>query len=62
MELQFKVTFKRGAKVVAEIPGMTLPPAVAGALTIGELVEKVRETEAFLEKLTGLRTHIEQVL
>jgi len=62
MQLQFNIVFKRGAKTVAEVPGMVIPPAVAGNLTLGELVEKVHETEAFLEKLTGLRTHIEQVL
>lgn len=62
MELQFKITFKRSLKTVAEIQGTPLPPSVANNLTVGELVEQVHETEEFLEKLTGLRVHIEQVL
>ena len=59
MTLAFKITFKKGTKVVAEVMG---DGKDAGDLTIAEVTEKVTETEAFLEKLTGLRVHIEQVL
>ena len=60
MKLQFKMTFKQGTKTVAEVLGR--PDVVdAGNLTIEEVVEKVVSTEHFLEKLTGLRVHIEQV-
>lgn len=62
MQLQFNVTFKRGTKTVTTIKGEPLPEVVANALTVGELVEQVHATEQFLEKLTGHRVHIEQVL
>lgn len=62
MQLQFNVTFKRGNKVVATIKGNELPEGTSKNLTVGELVEKVQETEQFLERLTGCRVHIEQVL
>ena len=59
MKLLFNVTFKRGSKVVVIIEGQR--PLGGEDLTIGEVVDKVLETEQFLEKLTGLRVHIEQV-
>lgn len=58
MQLKFKITFKRGLKIVAEVTGDAKD---ASDLTVGEVVERVIETEAFLEKLTGCRVHIEQV-
>jgi len=58
MKLQFKMTFKNGTKTVAEVVGQK---DVAATLTVGEVVEKVIETEQFLERLTGLRVHIEQI-
>lgn len=59
MKLQFNVTFKRGTKTVAVVEGQRVIDAAN--LTIAEVVENVTEAEAFLEKLTGLRVHIEQV-
>ena len=60
MKLQFKVVLKSGTKVVAEAIG--LENRIDGtSLTIEDVVEKVVETEQFLEKLTGLRVHIEQL-
>lgn len=55
MKLQFKVVAKRGAETVAEILGRD--DVAAAGLT----VEDVTETEQFLERLTGLRFHIEQI-
>ena len=60
MKMQFKITFKQGTKTVAEVIGRENPDA--GNLTISEVTEKVVETEQFIEKLTGLRVHVEQVL
>jgi hypothetical protein len=60
MKLQFKVTFKNGTKTVAEIVGRE-DVVDAGNLTVQDVVENVCETEQFLERLTGLRVHIEQI-
>ena len=60
MKMQFKLTFKQGTKTIGEVTGRENPDA--GNLTISEVTEKVIETEQFIEKLTGLRVHIEQVL
>ena len=60
MKMQFKLTFKRGTKTVAEVLGQENTDA--GSLTIEDVVERVQATEQFVEKLTGLRLHIEQVL
>lgn len=59
MKLAFKVTFKKGLKTIAEVQGDAKD---AANLTVGEVTERVVETEQFLEKLTGHRVHIEQVL
>lgn len=60
MKLQFKLTFKSGTKTVGEIIGLA-DRIDAGNLTVEEVTEKVIATEQFLERLTGLRCHIEQV-
>jgi hypothetical protein len=60
MKLQFKITLKQGTKTVAEITGRE-DHDIAARLTLAEVVEKVQETEQFIEKLTGLRCHIEQI-
>jgi hypothetical protein len=60
MKLQFKVTAKSGTKTVSEVTGREAGIDAAN-LTVEEVVQRVHETEAFLEKLTGLRWHIEQV-
>jgi hypothetical protein len=60
MKLQFKVTAKSGTKTVAEVTGRE-GGVEAATLTVDDMVRGVHEAEAFLEKLTGLRWHIEQV-
>jgi hypothetical protein len=59
MKLAFRITFKKGPKVVAVVEG---DGKDAGELTVAEVTDKVIETEQFLERLTGLRVHIEQAL
>lgn len=59
MKLQFKVTFKDGPNVVSEVTGRH-GGVDAENLTIAD-VGRVVETEQFLERLTGLRCHIEQI-
>lgn len=58
MKVQFEIVFKDRTKTVATIKGRE---DVARDLTVGDVVERVQETEAFLEKLTGLRVHINQI-
>lgn len=60
MKLQFKLTFKSGTKTVAVVLGHE-NKIEAATITVEDVIEKVLETEAFVEKLTGLRLHIEQV-
>ena len=55
MNRKFRIVVKQGTKTVAEIEGRE---GVADKITIGELAEKTVETEAFLERITGLRFHI----
>ena len=59
MKAKFSVTFKVGTKTLAKVEGRELSEAFTGNLTIGDVVDKVPEVEAFLEKLTGYRVHIE---
>lgn len=61
MKVQFKVTVFQGTKKVTEFVGREGGIDV-GRLTIADVTERVIETEQFLEKLTGLRVHIEQIL
>lgn len=61
MTMKFTVTFKRGPETVAVIQGREFETRES-QLTIGEITDKVVETEQFLEKLTHLRVHIEQVM
>lgn len=58
--MQFQLTFKSGPKTIAIIKGRD-EGIDAAHLTVEEVTGKVIETEQFLEKLTGLRCHIEQV-
>ena len=60
MKLQFKLTFKQGTKTVAEVTGLENRIEAAN-LTIEDVTENVIKTEQFIERLTGLRLHIEQV-
>lgn len=58
MKLQFRVTFKLGQEVIADVLGRE---DVGDSLTIEDVTEHVIRTEQFLERLTGLRVHISQV-
>lgn len=60
MKLQFKLTFKQGTKTIAEVVGLA-DRIQAGSLTVEDVTENVIKTEQFVEKLTGLRLHIEQI-
>jgi hypothetical protein len=60
MKMQFRLTFKSGTKTVGEVTGLE-NRIEASNLTVEDLVENVIKTEQFLERLTGLRVHIEQV-
>lgn len=62
MKLRFDIVFKRGTREVARVPGCELPEEAANALTVAEVGEQAIQAEQLLEKLTGLRVHIEQVL
>lgn len=57
MRLMFKLVFKRGQETVAEVQGHEID---SDNVTVADM-QRVIETEQFLEKLTGLRVHIEQV-
>ena len=57
-ELRFNITFKRGANTVAVIEGQRA--IQLEDLTVADVTEEVLRAEQFLEKLTGLRVHIEQ--
>ena len=59
MKLQFKVTVKASTKTVAEVVGREGIPV--DKLTVKDMVSGVEEAEQLLERLTGLRWHIEQV-
>jgi hypothetical protein len=58
MKLRFAITLKKGASTVARAEGLERDPS---ALTVEEVNEKVIATEQFIERLTGLRCHIEQI-
>lgn len=60
MKVRYKMTVKNGPKTVATIEGRE-GGVDASRLTIGDVVEGVAEAEALLERLTGLRFHIEQM-
>lgn len=60
MKFQFKITFKQGTKTVAEIEGRKDVESLM-QMSVGEVSEGVLATERFLEQLTGLRVHIEQI-
>lgn len=54
MKLIFSLVVKAGTKTLAEVKGREID----GDLTVQEVTEKVVATEQFLERLTGLRFHI----
>jgi hypothetical protein len=51
---RFTLTFKRGVKVVAEVQGADVD---LSAFTLGETAGII-QTEQFIERITGLRLHI----
>jgi hypothetical protein len=55
--MRIKITFLKGPEVVAEVEAIR--DVDLNALSILEM-EQIIPTEALLEKLTGLRVHIEQ--
>lgn len=57
---RFKLVFKSGPTVVAEVIGKE-DYTGSDQIPVGELSKQVLETEAFVERLTGLRLHIEMV-
>lgn len=61
MKLKFKITVKNGPKIVAEFEGQREIDTSDGTITVADVHDKVLECEQHLEKLTGLRFHIEQV-
>jgi len=52
--MRFKIRIKKGLETVAEVKGI-----LESDVKVSEL-EKIIETEQFLERLTGLRVHIEE--
>lgn len=59
IKLQFRVTFKSGTRTVAVVDGLK-DIANGDTITVGDM-ENIIQTERFLERLTGLRVHIDQV-
>lgn len=55
-EMQFDVVFKRGAETVATVHGHPMP---FGGFRVGDVTDRIIETEQYLERLTGLRVHIQ---
>ena len=55
--MRFTITFKKGLKVIAHIEGVK--NVDKRTLTVDEL-DKILEVEPFIEKLTGLRVHINE--
>jgi hypothetical protein len=60
LKVRFMLTFKQGPKTIAEVKGMEDVISATG-LTLEDVTENVIKTEQFLEKLTGLRCHIQQI-
>jgi hypothetical protein len=58
-QLAFRITFKKGPKIVATVDG---DGKSYEELTVADVHGHVIETEQYLERITGLRVHIEQVL
>jgi len=58
MELRYVIRFKSGPTTVAEVPGIR---TVDGDRVTVQDLQQIIPTEQLLEKLTGLRVHIEQV-
>lgn len=55
-KIRFTVTVKSGAKTLAMVVGLDKEPDFISVADVGE---KIIETEQLLERLTGLRFHID---
>jgi hypothetical protein len=55
-DLQFRITFHRGAELVASVTGSPQPYRV---FNVGDVASRMYEAEAYLERLTGFRVNIE---
>ena len=56
LTVRFKLTFKFGPTVIAIVQGHERQ---MGAMNVGDVTDRIVETEQYLERLTGLRVHIE---
>lgn len=54
MKIKYKLTFKLGPKVVAEVEGREMD---ADAVRVGDILK----AEECIERVTGLRLHVEQI-
>lgn len=57
--IRFVLTFKQGVKELARVEGLARP---ADVLTVADVTEKVLELEQLVERLTGLRCHVESAM
>lgn len=57
--MKFNVTFKSGPSTIATVIG--IHEVERENLTLGELEQVATVIEPLLEKLTGLRVHVDQV-
>ncbi len=58
-EIRFQIVVKEGVNTTATIQGRERV-LTAETMTVGD-AQRIPEVEAFLERLTGLRFHIEQM-
>lgn len=54
-KVKFEIVFKKGVKTLALVEGDAKD---IDHLTVRDITERVIEAEQFLERLTGLRVHI----
>lgn len=55
MKIAFTVVLKKGDKTLASVEGRQMDGA---HISLTDVSEKILECEAFIEKITGLRCHI----
>jgi len=56
VKFKYRITVKKGLTTLHVVEGRPIP---ADQITVEEASTKIIETEAFLERLTGLRFHID---
>lgn len=56
MKVRFDLVFRTLDKEVARVHGIPRP---VGSLTVGDIVEGAPQLEQLVEKLTGIRCHVE---